>query len=198
MPHIPDNAVVKFKEKTISLDECKEASKAKDKANVVLHDIQAADKPVQVDIWTPRPTMEQILQTENGQPQTTATQTSKEKQRKNKFRNKSSNLVDDIFVTNTVCPPPLYYNSEAEPKKPIKPGLTFADGDFEYNPTRNTQEYYVNGATATGEVFPRYNHAFEDDEDKYSEYSESTIRHEDRFSDSDVEEVVDFGASKIT
>ena len=198
MPHIPDNAVVKFKEKTISLDECKEASKAKDTANIVLHDIQAADKPVQVDIWTPGPTMEQILQTENGQLQTTATQTSKEKQRKNKFRNKSSNLVDDIFVTNTVCPPPLYYNSEAEPKKPIKPGLTFADGDFEYNPTRNTQEYYVNGATATGEVFPRYNHAFEDDEDKYSEYSESTIRHEDRFSDSDVEEVVDFGASKIT
>ena len=138
------------------------------------------------------------MQTENGQLQTTATQTSKGKQKKNKFRNKSSDLVDDIFVTNTVCPPPLYYNSEAEPKKPMKPGLTFADGDFQYNPTRNTQEYFVNGATAADEVFPRYNHAFEDDEDKYSEYSESTIRHEDRFSDSDVEEVVDFGASKIT
>ena len=199
MPHIPDNAVVKFQEKTISLDESREASKAKDTANMVLHDIQAADKPVQVDIFTPGLTVEQIMQTENEQLQTTATQTSKEKRKRNKFRNKSSDLVDDIFVTNTVCPPPLYYNSEAEPKKLMKPGLTFADGSFQYNPASNTQEYFVNGATAVGEGFPRYNDTFEDvDEDKYSEYSDSTIRHEDRFSDSDVEEVVDFGASKIT
>ena len=199
MPHIPDNAVVKFKEKTISLDESREASKARDTANMVLHDIQAADKPVQVDIFTPGPTVEQIMQTENEQLQTTATQTSKEKRRKKKFGHKSSDLVDDIFVTNTVCPPPLYYNSEAEPKKPMKSGLTFADGIFQYNPASNTQEYFVNGATAVGEGFPRYNDAFQEDyEDEYSEYSDSTIRHEDRFSDSDIEEVVDFGSSKIT
>ena len=183
IPHIPDNAVVKFKEKTIESTESKEECKARETADMVLHDIQAIDRPVQVDLFTPGPTIEQIMQTESEQLQTAATQTFKHKSKK-----KRSRSVDDMFITNTICPPPLFYNSTMEPRKPVKPGLTFTDGVFEADLASSS--HFINGAVITNED--------DSNEDKYSEYSDSTIRHEDKFSDSDIEDMVDFGNSKIT
>ena len=199
IPHIPDNAVVKFKQKTISLDEPKDAIKAKEMADVVLQDIQAVDKPIQVDIFTPGPTVEQIMQTDDEQLQMVAMQTQKGKEQKLKHRNKLLEMADEFFVSNTVCPPPLYFNSEAEPRKPIKPGLTSSDGDFQLTAARDRQGLFVNGASAIGEKSASYNNTFfEDEEDNYSEFSDSTIRHEDKFLDSETEEFVDFTTSKIT
>ena len=75
-----------------------------------------------------------------------------------------SDEFDDSFVTNAVCPPPLYYNSEAGPKPKVLQGL---------------QQTKL------------------EDADSGSDESLSTIRHEDKFSDSD-EEFLDKGPKPET
>ncbi len=170
IPHLPDNSILEFEEKTA---ETKEEVSVKTTADLVIHDIQAADKTVQVELVTN--TAEQQAQTDEGAVQDTGTQTRNKSSRTLK---ESSDFTRDLFVTNTICPPPLFYNSEAEPKKH---GLTFADFQDD------SQAGFINGMIAVqGQQSVMF-----DELDKYSEYSDSTIRHEDKFSDSEDEKFRD-------
>ncbi len=175
MSHIPHSTVVKVKPEAVHGDG-DTALKVSEAAEIVLHDIQSASKPVQVNMLSLPPTSEQVTQTEHEHWQTVATQTAK-KARVRQERN-SSEFCNGVFVTNTVCPPPLFYNSEAEAKMPANLGLTFVDGTI--MPTGGTRTHFANGARSVTAPLNGF-----DREDNFSEFSDSTIRHEDKFSDSE-------------
>lgn len=188
MPHIPDHAIAKMgAEKNKTVRRSIDGKRAMETADIILEDIQAADKNIQVSVFAPVPkTDTQNIQTDIEMRQTTASQTEKKKKHKHlkhvqAERKKASHKTlntDDIFITNTICPPPLFYNCEAaEPEVPLAQGLTFSDGNF---------------------VMAPFQQRIEQADSISDTMSESdTIRLEDRFSDSDAEDYVDFESSRI-
>ena len=181
--HIPDTSVVKMKKtgvvkKSQSTTQAAQKPMEQEATAIILQDLETADENIQVVLSTPRPVQSMNeTQTELTMQQVASTQTvhvSEVKKKKLQKEKKRINRVDtlttlaqitppsdDIIITNTVCPPALFYNSAADPPH-IAPGLTLDD-------------YLVH----------KQRERMKGESDTESIDSNETIREEDRFSDSD-------------
>ena len=191
IPHIPDNAISAFEPTSETTNG---ALKTKGDATTerILQSIEAADKNIQVTISEPARNIDlqhHKTQTEKEILQAAATQTNKRKKKSlKKQRAADSRVLDemtDFFITNMVCPPPLFFNSDVEKVPDLHQGLTFNDFGIGGIPTPNPSYAWGNPQETSKE----------DDTSSWSD--DDTIRHEDKFSDSDIEEIVDFKSSRI-
>lgn len=180
--HIPDRALAKAGA-TAAISQpqnkVKEPKTKPKELEDIMQDIEAIDKHIQVSISSAKPDTEsQKVQT---MPQTiTTTQTEKRKPKARMTKpSKAPGQLDDIFITNVDCPPPLFYNSKAvEPEvSHFAYGLTLSD---DLSAVKSDKKTYAS--------------IQQNDDDSYSD--DDTIRKEDILNSSD-EDIVDFKASKI-
>lgn len=197
--HIPDANVSVYTPKTTE-DSNKlivkdEKIQAIDKTTeMILQNIEAADKNVQVAVSDFIPQMEDVdtqtnIELTPSKISHSSMQTEKYIQKKTSKHQKrshasvhpytkASNEINDFFVTNMTCPPPLFYNSQAD-EPVLHEGLTFSDNIF------------------SGVQVPAPNYAWREEDLLHTSSSDDTIRHEDKFSDSDVEIDYDFVESRV-
>ena len=196
IPHIPDNAVSAYEErqpaKPKSVTVVEKSQEVGEMVDNIIQSIEAADKNTQVAVSEFLPAMEDMktqTEREDSFRCSSAMQTEYRRKKTKKARRKDTagpntfsdvtKEMTDFFVTNMTCPPPLFYNSEAPEAPVLHQGLTF------------TEEGVLGVQT------PQPNYAWGDEQTDITSSSDDTIRHEDRFSDSDVEEVIDFRSRKV-
>ena len=121
LPHIPESSVAKLQKRGVVHTEDGAKQNGRESEHVVLYDLETAEKPIQVSIAPePRCVEDFQVQTESNILLNAATQTLKKKSKKQlakQFEITSPYIqdeVDDFFVTNSECPPPLFFNSEKE------------------------------------------------------------------------------------
>ena len=167
LQHIPESSIARIKKKAeITVNKQSKDVDVVDKPErITLYDLETLDKPVQVCINPePIPVEDFQAQTERNILSNTGTQTLEKKKKKSHHwaelvSPKVYDEIDDFFVTNTECPPPLFFNSEME--KPTSRSLLLS--------------YYPVGLPAKADGYTE------------SDSDDETIRSEDRFSDSDME-----------
>ena len=182
LPHIPDKSIAKMGQGSmISHPKIKRKVAAEmasmpkpmeqEATDIILEDLEAADKNIQVVMSTPSPQREMMhtqTQVEAGRVAATQTEQKRKKKKVQQVMQTDHPMthydkeLDDLFITNVVVPPPLFYNSALDPPQ-LAPGLTFDDYLAHKQREQIQQE-------------------LSDSDD-----SDSTIRHEDKFSDSDLE-----------
>ena len=115
--HIPDNVITKAISKNVETAENVDTSVRSSKhGDIIIQDLESVDKNVQVAVSEPKKHVS--IGTDNIQ-ETLSTQT--QKKQKKRFQSEGLGVdideeIDELYVTNTICPPPLFYNSEAEPQ----------------------------------------------------------------------------------
>ena len=191
LAHIPNSAVYRLARSKPPLQRPKQEhdiippALVQETTDLILEDIENADKPSSVGTMFGAPHVEREHNTTQTnmasykveQTQTEATRSGMSsggkvgKPVKNSYP-RSPAAYNDVFVTNAICPPPLFYNRDLEPKE----GLTFYDGEIVV-PVQNPSHLV---------------HGVDVDED-YAD--DSTIRDEDKVSDDDI--YVDFVSSEI-
>ena len=137
IPHLPATSVLQANQKRSDNAPSNSVNTQKQMADIVMDDFRSIETQLHEvvpqsavaaasvntdEIHDVTKRVQMPTQTEREVLQNMWTQTEKQKRQK-KYKAKldiasqiKGNIVDDIIVTNTVCPPPLFFNHDLEPK----------------------------------------------------------------------------------
>ena len=182
MQHIPDSSVYRVtqsKPTAVSMRDPTEPRVVQANTDIILEELEKPKNPEHIHLLPEKECM--MTQTEGIQMFSELSQTQDNMLNEHKDRiydekinktKKSKNAWTDVFLTNAVCPPPLFYNTALENTR----SLTFQDGEL---------PEYINNPNH--KIYDNTSHDSDNE-------SDSTIRHEDVYTE-DV--FVDFNSSLI-